>query len=501
MMPVMEEKVLPKDGSLTIPVLIVGNGPSGICLSYLLSGHRPYLSPGASHTNPILQHKLEENRHLSIVDQDLEYLAEGLEGRSSSPVAVLFDTLLLPGGDYGLDHDSPLCWRLEPWQSISHLVLGTGLPGGSWHTMEGSMLTVSLGNWMELPGLKLKDWVGEKRRNRRNDRVIPAEVAAYYQHFVSEMDLEKNFVSSSCLTSLCRIGDVAESEEGGKRRVNRESGEGERSETAARTVWQAKGYQTGRDGAQTPFLIFAENVVLATGTHDQPTRLGVEGEDLPHVCHSISEFETAIIQGRVSEHSEPVLVIGAGLTAADAILCAHHYGIPVLHSFRRAVTDPGLIFNQLPKVLYPEYHKVHQMMSQQSVGGESASYRGYTSYPRHHVGSFKPDKKCILESWDKRQTVVKTSMVLVLIGTNPRLSFLRDNGSYLGLNTKMPISCRYNPLQIHPYTYELLQEPGLFAMGPLVGDNFVRFVKGGALGITSCLVKHYKRQHKQLLVK
>ena len=30
--------------------------------------------------------------------------------------------------------------------------------------MEGSMLTLSLANWMELPGLKLKDWVREKRR-------------------------------------------------------------------------------------------------------------------------------------------------------------------------------------------------------------------------------------------------------------------------------------------------------------------------------------------------
>lgn len=30
--------------------------------------------------------------------------------------------------------------------------------------MEGSMLTLSLANWMELPGLKLKDWMRDKRR-------------------------------------------------------------------------------------------------------------------------------------------------------------------------------------------------------------------------------------------------------------------------------------------------------------------------------------------------
>ncbi|XP_072412179.1 protein MTSS 1 isoform X3 [Chiloscyllium punctatum] len=298
MMPVLEEKVLPKDGSLTVPVLIVGNGPSGICLSYLLSGYRPYLSPAVSHPNPILQHKLEENQHLSIVDQDLEYLSEGLEGRSSNPVAVLFDTLLLPDGDYGLDHTSPLCWKLESWQGIPHLVLGTGPPGGSWNAMEGSMLTLSFGSWMELPGLKLKDCVGEKRRNLRNNRVTPAEVAAYYQHFVSEMGLEKNFVPRSCLTSLCRINDVAKSEDASKRGVIQEKAQEEGSGAATRSLWEVRGYQKGSNGVQTPFLILAENVVLATGTQDEPVRLGVEGEELPYVCHSISEFETAIVHSR-----------------------------------------------------------------------------------------------------------------------------------------------------------------------------------------------------------
>lgn len=48
-----------------------GNGPSGICLSYMLSGYRPYLSPEVMHPNSILHSKLEEARHLSIVDQVL----------------------------------------------------------------------------------------------------------------------------------------------------------------------------------------------------------------------------------------------------------------------------------------------------------------------------------------------------------------------------------------------------------------------------------------------
>jgi len=119
---------------------------------------------------------------------------------------------------------------------------------------------------------------------------------------------------------------------------------------------------------QVPFSLLAHNVVLATGTHDIPARLGVEGESLPFVCHSFWELEAAISQGELDQSSDPVLVVGAGLTSADAVLAAHHLNTPVYHAFRRSVTDPGLIFNQLPKLLYPEYHKVRTLIPEDADG-------------------------------------------------------------------------------------------------------------------------------------
>lgn len=327
-----------------LPVVIIGNGPSGICLSYLLSGYTPYLSPEGSHPNPFLHRKLAEKPHLPLFEQDLEYLCEGVEGRSSNPVAVLFDSLLLPDSDFGLEHASPLLWRYEPERAVPHLVLGRGPPGGAWHAMEGSMQTISLANWMELPGLKLKDWMREKRRNLRNDRATPAEIASYYQHYVHEMGLEPSFASGTTVTSVRRL-----------------------SCSGGRSLWKVQGLHrpSAEEEEELPFSVYAENVVLATGTHDVPARLAVEGETLPFVCHSFWELETAISTGRLDRASEPILVVGAGLSAADAVLAAHHLNAPVYHAFRRAVTDPALIFNQLPKLLYPEYHKVHQMMTQQ----------------------------------------------------------------------------------------------------------------------------------------
>ncbi|XP_043457263.1 oxidative stress-induced growth inhibitor 2 isoform X2 [Prionailurus bengalensis] len=493
-MPLVEETSLLEDSSVTLPVVVIGNGPSGICLSYMLSGYRPYLSSEAIHPNAILHSKLEEGRHLSIVDQDLEYLSEGLEGRSSNPVAVLFDTLLHPDADFGYDYPSVLHWKLEQHHYIPHLVLGKGPPGGAWHNMEGSMLTISFGNWMELPGLKFKDWVSSKRRNLKGDRVMPEEIARYYKHYVKVMGLQKNFRENTYITSVSRLYRDQGDGDGQDRNISTQHLQIEKSKLIKRN-WEIRGYQRVADGSHVPFCLFAENVALATGTLDSPAHLEIEGEDLPFVFHSMPEFGAAIGKGKLRGKADPVLIVGSGLTAADAVLCAYNNNIPVIHVFRRRVTDPSLIFKQLPKKLYPEYHKVYHMMCTQSYSVDSTLLSDYTSFPEHHVLSFKSDMKCILQSISGLKKIFKLSAAVVLIGSHPNLSFLKEQGCYLGHNSSQPITCKTNPVEIDAYTYECVKEANLFALGPLVGDNFVRFLKGGALGVTRCLATRQKKKH------
>ncbi|KAK1173227.1 oxidative stress-induced growth inhibitor 2-like isoform X1 [Acipenser oxyrinchus oxyrinchus] len=501
-MPLLEENPLPRDLPLIVPVVIIGNGPSGISLSYLLSGYRPYLAAGAVHPNPILLSKLEEAKHLSIIDQDLEYLSEGLEGRSSNPVAVLFDSLLHPNADFGYEYPSVLQWRLEKQQHIPHLVLGKGTPGGAWHAMEGSMLTISLGIWMELPGFNYRDLAQGKRRNIINDRATPEEISSYYKNYIKLMGLQKNFVNNTYVTSILKLHRDQEEEidnEGRGEAVESKPQLAEKEENGptefSQTTWEVRGYQRVQDGSHVPFCFCAENVVLATGASDSPARLDVEGEDLPFVSHCITDLGAAISKRSLSQSSDPLLIVGAGLSAADAVLCAYNNNISILHVFRKRVDDPSLIFKQLPKMLYPEYHKVYHMMCTQSPAAASILYPDYRSFPEHCVVSFQPDMKCVLQSASSFQ-VFKISMALVLIGTHPNLFFMKDQGKYLGLDPKKAISCKHNPLDIHPYTFECTKEANLFSMGPLIGDNFVRFLKGGALGITSCLVKRLKKKGK-----
>ena len=48
---------------------------------------------------------------------------------------------------------------------------------------------------------------------------------------------------------------------------------------------------------------------------------------------------------------------------------------------------------------------------------------------------------------------------------------------------------RNNPVNFDLYTNEAVNQRGIYALGPLVGDNFVRFLQGGALAITADLLR------------
>ena len=60
--------------------------------------------------------------------------------------------------------------------------------------------------------------------------------------------------------------------------------------------------------------------------------------------------------------------------------------------------------------------------------------------------------------------------------------------SRLAVDDSAHISCRNNPVDVDLFSLESTKERGLYAMGPLVADNFVRFAQGGALAITNNLL-------------
>jgi hypothetical protein len=154
-----------------------GNGPSGICLSYLLAGNWPHYTGEAHKGDEMLTARLRysvaslgsspQEAVEEVVEREpkfpayqkppqdksdcashcfvrlsqrknLECLASGLEGRNNGkPLSLLMDQLQHPCLDAGLDMASLLDWKSPEehveHRPIDHVLLGKGPSGGTWH--------------------------------------------------------------------------------------------------------------------------------------------------------------------------------------------------------------------------------------------------------------------------------------------------------------------------------------------------------------------------------
>ncbi|XP_069687626.1 oxidative stress-induced growth inhibitor 1-like isoform X1 [Periplaneta americana] len=471
------------DDAVYKEVVVIGNGPSGIALSYLLAGNWPYYN-GAVHPDEMLTTRLSgAPSGRSIIQQDLRFLSQGLEGRSNNPVSLLMDTLNHPCADLGLELPSLLEWRHHPECQVDHIVLGKGPPGGSWQAMDGNVLTISLSSWMELPGVEFRG--GSGPAHSRDGRASVSSVAQYYHDYVHSQTLAR-FFRNGCVVTSVRPLDISHSQSGDI--IDPETGV---QYCQPQAMWRVEGFDLENGG---PFCYICRRVVLATGAADLPNRLGVPGElaNPTWVLHDLRSLEAAL--DRLVEEEEgdregvpteprcdPVLIVGAGLSAADAVIAARFRSLPILHVFRKKA---GALGKQLPENMYPEYHKVHQMM-----GDGGASYPCYTALAEHRVLEISSDHKVCVVGSDNAVSVHQVSVVAVLIGSRPDLNFLPP-GLSLGLRATESVDCRSNPVDVDPYTHRAVRAPpGMYALGPLAGDNFVRFLQGGAVAIASHIHK------------
>lgn len=153
-----------------------GNGPSGICLSYMLAGNWPYYTgephPGDDMLTARLRFCTNGNEECADTPDDantdmttnnrrqcsksgrtqggglarstrykLECLSSGIEGRGGGRLlALLLDQLQHPCVDAGLDVASLLDWssadEYPEHKIVDHVVLGKGQPGGAWQVCD-----------------------------------------------------------------------------------------------------------------------------------------------------------------------------------------------------------------------------------------------------------------------------------------------------------------------------------------------------------------------------
>jgi len=332
------------------------------------------------------------------------------------------------------------------------------------------------------------------------------------------------------------------------------------------------------------FRFVCKHLVLACGANDLYNTLNVKGDNFRYILRSIRELEDKINENTEMFKKAPLLIVGAGLSAADAILLAKRHHIKIIHVIRRSVHDPSLVFKSLPKKSYPEYHEVYEDMikyrhsssltkasSEEEVlrpislndvnnnntketvpvSGKAGSYEDipdYVLYDEHQVKYFTSKRSCKLVplSQDSQQTGIKSTsssninrhlhmqkqhhdlhnqmktcdeeqegtevnqnqetrpgteikicFACILIGYAPDLDFLpAEMIDSIATDPSRALNTKDNPILVESSTHETVMVKNLYAMGPLIGDNFVRFGTGGALAISNKIVKELREERE-----
>ncbi|CAH0717584.1 unnamed protein product, partial [Brenthis ino] len=546
-------------------VVVIGNGPSGMVTSFMLAGNIPYLKevPESLPIDEMLKARLQNvPPGQNLLEIDLMELAEGLEGRSQNPIPLLVDTLLRPGADLGVEEDSLIEWRYDVEKQIEHIVLGKGPPGGAWHTFPGSVRSLSPGAWLCLP----------PHADGARGRVPARAVAAYCRRYVHACGIQRFFRCGVTVSSV--------------RRAPRPPAPPCRAACPRNAAFLVSGYDKS---ASRGFTYACRRVVLAAGAGDRPNTLpaapaapALSARDLHAVERAVRVLAARRTRGDCDDAGRTVLVVGSGVSAADAVRLARGAGLRVRHLHRAAAAALA----RLAPNHYAEYCQVYKMM----MDGPTGNHPDYTPYPEHAVLDITPIsphettpspklrdeiddetltlKKVKLLNLITNETVeITVTLIAVLIGSKPDLFFLQTNfdislnqkcikclekrnenqkqwflqhhwhylktvleqsiqtckskylnyelngsetkclpdcnkedacdcdnpysdGIGFGVDPDRPVDGRSNPVAIDKSTHEVLNGPaGLYAMGPLTADNFMRFIPGGAMAIVSHIHK------------
>lgn len=187
-------------------------------------------------------------------------------------------------------------------------------------------------------------------------------------------------------------------------------------------------------------------VVIATGYFDNPNRLGVPGEDLPHVRHYYDEpFRYA---------GSRVVIIGGRNSAVEAALDLYRNGAHVTVVHRGEGFSPGVKYWILPDI-----------QNRVAAGQVSALWNARAT-------AITPEEVHL--AGPQGSQAIPADVVFVLIGFGPETRLLRAAGVELHPETLAPV--------IDEGTFETTV-PGVYVAGSVVaGNNNNRiFVENGRL--------------------
>jgi thioredoxin reductase (NADPH) len=191
---------------------------------------------------------------------------------------------------------------------------------------------------------------------------------------------------------------------------------------------------TRRGGTDAEYRV--QKLVLATGGTERPRRLGVSGEDLPHVSSYFQDPHEYFLKD--------LLIVGGRNSAVEAMLRSHHCGARVTVSYRRENFDAASIkywlWPELNGLIQSGCIKVHMNSTVREIR------------PRGGVISFG----------DGSTREIPADFVLLLIGYEADMSLCRMAGVQLSDPGQIPA--------FNPQTMET-NVPGVYVAGTTVAGT------------------------------
>jgi thioredoxin reductase (NADPH) len=199
-----------------------------------------------------------------------------------------------------------------------------------------------------------------------------------------------------------------------------------------------------RDEQDTVRQFAAKKIAVATGYYDLPNRMGVPGEDLPHVSHYYTEPHPFWRRN--------VIIVGGKNSAAEAALDLYRNGANVTMIHRRAGLGSTIKYWVRPDI-----------ENRIKAGQIQALFET-------HVVRFEEGR--VVVSNHEGEKTLPADQVFALTGYHPDFEFLRSLGIKLDPETNRP--------SMDARTHES-NVPGIYVAGVVIGGNHTSeiFIENG----------------------
>jgi thioredoxin reductase (NADPH) len=193
-----------------------------------------------------------------------------------------------------------------------------------------------------------------------------------------------------------------------------------------------------------PGAHYSRTAILATGYYDNPNRLGIPGEDLPHVSHYYSEPHPCF--------RKHVLVVGGRNSAAEAALDLYRSGASVTLVHRRSRLSESIKYWVRPDII----NRIRE-------GSITARFNTC-------VAEIRPETVLLASAAGREE--IRADAVFLLTGYHPDLGLLRRAGIRIDENTLIP--------EHDPETLETNVD-GLYLAGAVISgrDSSRVFIENG----------------------